>query len=723
MNVNDLKQTDFQNSIVAYLTWGLLALLLFLLVFESAINLPVWLQPIGRMHPLLLHFPIVLLILMMAIELFKKSFTVTIYHSIIPPLALTNAALTVLSALMGLFLAQEGEYSRSGILWHKWSGAALAILSMVLFSVSSSQQQSSGRAMLYRLGLLIGFPLLVLGTHQGAEITHGKDFLWEPLKEEEPRSTRNTGNVYLDHIDPILQSKCVKCHNDEKTKGGLNLNSYDRLMHGGDSGPIIMAGKINESELVRRIQLPLEDEEHMPPEGKKPLSNQEKNMIIAWIEDGAGNKTTLADLSDTAQLKKLVTMHRKGQESKSYRFKAASPRVIEKLNGPFRSVRPLEQNSPALEVDLFVRKMYTPDLLSQLRSIREQIVHLNLSHMPIQDDDLDFIATFSNLEVLLLNHTDISGAGLDAFNSHPRLRSISVTSTSVRNEHLQALKDVESLRSVYLWNTEISNEELVELSMQMPNVRFDDGYRSEDEDPIRLNTPLVKNQKEILERGELVELNHQLNGVEIVLSTDGSEPTEDSQIYHNPIEIHDFTQINAFARKEGWLSSKTVTYNFFVRGKEIDITLLTDPNQQYIGQGAATLTNLDRGEINSFGSSQWLGYREQAFSALIDLGQNAGGAREVVLSYGVNIGAYIMPPSSIEILGGNSKTDLRRILRKPIEQPIQYEPNEEVALSLMLPEQEYRYLRITANPVKKLPSWHNGAGDRGWVFVDELFVY
>ena len=58
------------------ITFALNCLLLFLLLFENRLSIPVWLQVAGRMHPLILHFPVVLVILYALITLifaFKKN--------------------------------------------------------------------------------------------------------------------------------------------------------------------------------------------------------------------------------------------------------------------------------------------------------------------------------------------------------------------------------------------------------------------------------------------------------------------------------------------------------------------------------------------------------------------------------------------------------------------------------------------------------------------------
>ena len=69
-------------------------------------------------------------------------------------------------------------------------------------------------------------------------------------------------------------------------------------------------------------------------------------------------------------------------------FAAASKKTIEQLNTPFRSVYPVAAHSPALHADIFIRQTYQPEFLSELKAVREQLVSINLTNLPIRDEDI-----------------------------------------------------------------------------------------------------------------------------------------------------------------------------------------------------------------------------------------------------------------------------------------------------------------------------------------------
>ena len=96
-------------------------LLVFLLFFESRLSIPAWLQVTGRMHPLILHFPLVLIVLYAIAVVVRpphKSSGDTYSQS--TELLLLFAAFTaVITSLMGLFLSKEEGYDPVALSWHK----------------------------------------------------------------------------------------------------------------------------------------------------------------------------------------------------------------------------------------------------------------------------------------------------------------------------------------------------------------------------------------------------------------------------------------------------------------------------------------------------------------------------------------------------------------------------------------------------------------------------
>lgn len=85
-------------------------------------------------------------------------------------------------------------------------------------------------------------------------------------------------------VRPLFVEHCLKCHGTDKPKGGLQLNSRQTLLQGGDTGPGIVPGKPSEGELLKAIQYDA-DGYQMPPEGKLPEAAIA--IIQKWIEMGA----------------------------------------------------------------------------------------------------------------------------------------------------------------------------------------------------------------------------------------------------------------------------------------------------------------------------------------------------------------------------------------------------------------------------------------------------
>src|SRR5258708_4631730 len=110
--------------------------ILFLLVAGSRLVIPQWLQPAGRLHPVILHFPIVILILAMLLEFFrfKTEFAKEkFYQEFTTTLLLIGALFSAITVIMGMFLSREPGYEGSNLQWHKWFGVSIAFVSSFIY--------------------------------------------------------------------------------------------------------------------------------------------------------------------------------------------------------------------------------------------------------------------------------------------------------------------------------------------------------------------------------------------------------------------------------------------------------------------------------------------------------------------------------------------------------------------------------------------------------------
>lgn len=106
-------------------------------------------------------------------------------------------------------------------------------------------------------------------------------------------------------IWPFVKASCVECHKppftDErgrkrKPKADLVVTNKEGLMKGGEDGAVIVAGDPVKSAFLQRTLLPIDHEDHMPPEGKADQwTDAQKALFEKWIKEGADFGTWTAD--------------------------------------------------------------------------------------------------------------------------------------------------------------------------------------------------------------------------------------------------------------------------------------------------------------------------------------------------------------------------------------------------------------------------------------------
>ena len=262
----------------------------------------VW-EFLGRLHPMVVHFPIGILVVAFGFQLFSlRNSSPASSH--IKSWVQIGALSAVISALFGTLLYQFGSYSGSLITQHLWGGWITAGLACMAAFTYSSRWPSARYMPVILLGLSVGS--LSLTGHWGASITHGASYLTEVLpfnKKSDPgevseklalfTSYSQQDSFPTDQLDQlnlevraIFAHNCYQCHSTEKQKGGLVLDQQAGVFQGGDSGPILEQGNSRNSEIIRRLRLPRAEEEAMPPKGKV-LPEEEINLIELWIDQGA----------------------------------------------------------------------------------------------------------------------------------------------------------------------------------------------------------------------------------------------------------------------------------------------------------------------------------------------------------------------------------------------------------------------------------------------------
>jgi formylglycine-generating enzyme required for sulfatase activity/mono/diheme cytochrome c family protein len=90
---------------------------------------------------------------------------------------------------------------------------------------------------------------------------------------------------FVEHVQEILETRCVSCHQESKVKGELRIDTYAEAMKGGENGDCFIPGKPLQSSFYTLTTLHPDDDDIMPPKGD-PLTPTQIYIMRRWIEDG-----------------------------------------------------------------------------------------------------------------------------------------------------------------------------------------------------------------------------------------------------------------------------------------------------------------------------------------------------------------------------------------------------------------------------------------------------
>jgi uncharacterized membrane protein len=273
---------------------------------------------LGRLHPLVVHFPIGLLTIAAVIEglhlLRRRS---------VPSEAGTyclafGVAGAIVSASLGTLNAGHQTITGEAAVTlerHQAMGWIAVIAAVAALGAGQMARRAGKvRAVAVYLGLVFATSAVVGATgHLGGELVYGSDYLSGalPWNQEAADSARAAtpaspataplaahgtngaeggqapaGDVeFARDVMPILEKTCVECHGPDKVKARLRMDSVAGLQKGGKSGALLKPGDPDNSLMMRRV-LGLDGEDQMPLD-KDPLTEAQIDTLRRWIAAGA----------------------------------------------------------------------------------------------------------------------------------------------------------------------------------------------------------------------------------------------------------------------------------------------------------------------------------------------------------------------------------------------------------------------------------------------------
>ena len=268
------------------------------------------------------------------------------------------------------------------------------------------------------------------------------------------------------------------------------MDKPELLAKGGEHGAIFKANDPDNSEMIKRLLLDMNDEHHMPPKGKIPLTEQEISLVTWWIKNGAKFDIKVAQMKPDDKIKPILAAlaggtslanTASGGETISPIFNekvsVASEDDIKKLTDLNVIVMPVSKDQNYLDVNFINARNLDDSKMSLLTNVSEQIVWLKLGSTKITDKSLSDISKLKNLTRLNLEHTMISDAGIAQLKDLKYLEYINLFDTKVSDAGIAALAELKALKKVYCWQTKVTLAGVNALKKALPTVEIDMGWQ------------------------------------------------------------------------------------------------------------------------------------------------------------------------------------------------------------------------------------------------------
>ena len=476
---------------------------------------------LGRFHVLAVHLPITLILVVAALEWMTRRGK---RPDLQPALGLAWAATAltaVLTVILGYMHFAEGGFQGPVAQAHRALGTSIAVVSLAGWILRSRATVLFQKARSSIVVLLVA--LMVVTGHLGGSLTHGNDYLvqYAPnfirelvgLPPSGPHlTTIAAADPYVDVVEPVLEQRCLDCHNGNKEKGGLNMSSYTSLMRGGGDGPVIVKGKAQSSDLIRRVSLPQTDDDYMP-KGHSPLTADQIAVLRWWIDSGARTGVKVLALNPPQQIRTIIQdelspapagaagevarqsspanekaieqaaqqIAEQAEQAEAQPPRQADPKMIAGLVAVGFMARPVSVVDPHLVVSPALPGAgFSASAIRTLATVsNNQIVDLNLALSGLSDADVAPIAHLTALTHLRLDDNKLTDRSLQALSALPKLVELNLyDNRGITDAGIPMLAAMKSLRRVYLWQTGVTRAGIAKLHQLRPDLEIDAGDMS-----------------------------------------------------------------------------------------------------------------------------------------------------------------------------------------------------------------------------------------------------
>lgn len=479
-----------------------------------------WLRVAGRLHPMLVHFPIALILAAALIELLRAGFRRGPSRT-----AVTMLCLGVLGAaaaigtgwLNGAFEPRSGI--GTAIELHRWfavAGGSVALLAAPFGAIALRRTTSRRMTIVFRATLLVAAGVTGFAAHLGGRMVYGAGYLLAPLSmsrtapsgsdgtaiaaavERDARATTKASRA-TDGVDrretavhapaadarlasarafdaevrPILELHCVECHGSGRARASLRL---DKLEHVLGAEPWVLAlDAPPTSDLVARVKRSEDEEGAMPPTGPR-LTTEEIATIERWIAShaaaeqretagtstgGSADPVRPSRSSPSGTAGAAVDASAAESADASGGLTADQVEAITFLRSRGASIEPIAAGSELLDVNLSLMAPPCDAVaIARLAPLLPLTQRLDLAGADVGNEIATLLARLDMqalpLRFLDLHRTRIDDGAADALAALPALETLIVTNTGLSDAGVSTLVGSGALRTIYAAGSKVT---------------------------------------------------------------------------------------------------------------------------------------------------------------------------------------------------------------------------------------------------------------------------
>jgi hypothetical protein len=253
-----------------------------------------------------------------------------------------------------------------------------------------------------------------------------------------PVLVANQDSFYNSRIDPIMEKYCAACHDDNKAKGQLRLDSFRQLTFSGKSGADLTL--LDNNLLLERMSLPATDRLAMPPFGRERHNDAELALIKLWLTKGGSGTLTEEDFPEAPAKAKVIKFYDIDWQ-KIDEQRLAYKTQVEKLQEQYPHVLHYQaRTSHLLVLDVFsMKSRFDDQVLEQFsQALAPVISELNLANSSISSHAVEHLLTMTNLTKLHTQGTQIQKSDVSQLAKLPTLETL-VLDQALVDENIEAL--------------------------------------------------------------------------------------------------------------------------------------------------------------------------------------------------------------------------------------------------------------------------------------------